>query len=200
VTSPSKPSPALGHYHDMATWRPLPGHATALAAALLSAGCATGVPDRSARPSEPLTWAAYLQAEDLRSACAAKKLDHFRLVMNPPAPGARVRVYDVVGQPDGSALVEGRFMGVGSLSEIKPSDRLAAWDGRLDRMVLDPRAYAQVRARLSWTGAFTGSEGRFDMSGSRLSWIAGGCHGGSFFRSAFAFPPGMVDEVALRPR
>ncbi|HYE49245.1 MAG TPA: hypothetical protein VEB20_06640 [Azospirillaceae bacterium] len=176
----------------MRTWR----LTAALGAVLLSAACAGTAPP-SARAPEPLTWLAYLNGDDMRRRCLPGE-DRYRLVFNPDRPGEPVRIIEIAGNPRQGATIEARHIGVASVAEIAPGDRLAAWDGRVDSRRLSRTDFIGLSLVLAERGVFSGVLPRLELGGSQLRWFASGCHQGTYFLSAYAFPPGVRQEAALR--
>ncbi|MCB9959497.1 MAG: hypothetical protein H6843_12920 [Rhodospirillaceae bacterium] len=163
------------------------------AAALLAACTYQGPP--SSLPEQRLTWLSYLGAADVRAACAAGQPDRLRIVYN--AGGDRTRAYDLVGLPDGGAVLDQRVdrgLAVGSF-DVGQALSLGAPVQAQSRLTADQ--YAQLRAALANDGAFGPPPVGLTLRSDRFYWLVTSCLDGQMRTTAFRDGSADYDGLAF---
>ena len=193
--------------------RPLRALALALA---LPLGACTAEPALMDLPGvQKLTWFSYVNADDLRQACAPGAPDRYRLIYNAHYL-EQIRAYEVRADRSGGALVEARVQsgyGIAAANiTLTLEDPIAAWRWQRAEHRFRPGARARFEQALEESGFFAAAPTGLRLHSNAFYWVAAGCRDGRFHFNAWTYPspgferltfPGLLlrdgTQVAVNP-
>ena len=135
-----------------------------------------------------LSWFSYLDAADIRDACAERVGERYRLIYN-AVWGQQVRSYDIVVAPnDGSASLAVRVFFPENLNSIDLSDPLALYRGRIGNTILDETDLAAFREALRASAFDTATPRGLLLPSDGYYWVVAACRDGVFHYNAYLYP------------
>ena len=173
-----------------------------LAAAFVAACQAS--PERLDQPGgQKLTWFNYLDAADLREACAPGGGDRYRMVYNAHYT-EQVRAYEVTGLPGVGGAVEaaaqeGSGLGL-NLHGVFSGEPSATWGWSRSRLNLDPAGFEALRRSVIESGALEPQPDGLRLRSNAFYWIAAGCLDGRPFYHAWLFDEGRFAGLRFPQR
>ena len=174
--------------------RKMPGRSFVLAccAVLLSLAPLTGCTLQES-VNNPLTqrfaWFQYLNGDDIREGCFEGGLWRVRLIYNGRYQ-EQLRVYNVVADGAGGALLVARAQGPGNLVELGLGldDILAPWRWHRSEVRLDGEATEAFFKSLQDSGFFGPAPTGLSLPSAGFYWIAISCSAGRVHFSAWRYP------------
>lgn len=169
--------------------RTRPGRRTTLVRLLILvalAGCANAPLDIPFTRS--LGWFNYLDASDIRSACAQRSGERYRLIYN-AVWGEQVRIYDIAAAPadiDDSLSV--RIFFPEDLNSIDLRDPLKLYRGHTGIVPLNAADMAAFRETLRASGFDAPTPRGLTLPSDGFYWVVAACRDGVFHYSAYAYP------------
>jgi hypothetical protein len=147
-----------------------------------------------------LSWAGYLNGEDLRAACVQGAADRYRLVFNADY-NQHVRTYDVTGDADfGGARVQARVIQATDLARVDQSDPLAPEHAQVTEARMTAQQFAMLALQLYESGAFEPLAPEPDTASNGVYWLVTGCRGGQWFFNVYPFPLDSFANVRAEAR
>lgn len=168
-----------------------------LTAALALTACSYS--GRSANPLEQsMTWFSYLDAGDLRKACAAGGPEAYRIAYNGNYE-EQLRTYDVTGIGPNGAQMAVRLRGkTGDVLNFKVMDPLRSWQGNQSTVNLSASDMARLRQALEVSGGFGPAPTGLELKSQGFYWIVAACHGGGRYSyTAFQWPGAAYDKLTF---
>lgn len=154
-----------------------------LAVALILAGCTLNNP-----VGRSLVWFRYLDAADIRDACAARAGERYRLVYN-AVWGQQVRSYDIAAGPgDLAATLAVRVFFPENLNDINLRDPLALYRGQNGNVALSAADMAAFRDALRASAFDTATPRGLTLPSDGFYWVVAACRDGAFHYNAYVFP------------
>lgn len=135
-----------------------------------------------------LGWFRYLDAGDIREACAARTGERYRLIYN-AVWGQQVRSYDIATGPgDVGATLAIRIFFPENLNNIDLLDPLALYRGRTATVALSPADLADFREALRASDFDGATPQGLMLPSDGFYWVAASCRDGIFHYNAYAYP------------
>jgi hypothetical protein len=165
---------------------------------ILLAACAYQPGYRDNPFKRSFSWFSYLNADDLRSYCAAGGPDRYRIVYNGRAD-EQVRTYDLTATSTGGADLVVQVSGGADFSKPIPlDDLLSPWRGKIERTIIGRGPLRAIRDALRAS--------HFDMpppSGTRVHswnffWLAMACESGRFTYNGWGYGSPRFNQVVLQ--
>jgi len=157
----------------------------AAALALLVTACASGGPN-DGLGTRKLSWFSYLNADDLKAACAAESPERVRLVLNADY-AEHVRTYDLaVDDKTGGAELVIRVLKAANAGDLSSSGSLLdPWRGVKKTVALTPKQATALLGRITRSGAFETPPAGLSLASTDYYWLVSGCHLGHGFVTAY---------------
>lgn len=135
-----------------------------------------------------LGWFGYLDAADIRAACAAGSGERYRLIYN-AVWGQQVRIYDVAVEPgDAGAALAVRVFFPENINDIELFDPLALYRGHAGTVAMSPADFAGFREALRASGFDAPTPHGLVLPSDGFYWIAAACRDGAFHYNAYLYP------------
>lgn len=165
--------------------------------ALALAACAYGG-ERSGNPlALSMTWFSYLDAADLRKACAAGGPEAYRIAYNGNYD-EQLRTYDVTQATANGARMAVRVRGKsGDVLGLRLEDPLRSWRGDQSEVALSATDMAGLRQSLADSGAFAPAPAGLELKSQGFYWIVAACQGGRFTYHAWQWPGAAYDRLSF---
>lgn len=166
---------------------------------LAAAGCQyTGADNPVARK---FSWYSYLNADDIRSACAPGTPERWRLVYN-AVYQEQVRAYEVeAGLPGGGARVTAKVNTTANLAnvDIDPAspDPFQPWRDKVAKADIRAQDWTSFRAALANAGALGPSPAGMELNSDNFYWIVAGCAQGRMYFTAYSWPSPAWDKMGF---
>ena len=169
------------------------------AAAMALSACAYSGERAGNSLSLSMTWFSYLDAGDLRKACAAGGPDGYRIAFNGNYE-EQLRTYDVtaIGTPNaaGGATMAVRVRGkTGDVLNFRLNDPLESWRGDQSRVALSATDLAALRQSLADSAAFGPAPQGLELKSQGFYWIVAACQGGRFTYTAWQWPGAAYEAL-----
>ncbi|MFN4284190.1 MAG: hypothetical protein ACK4NA_16285 [Alphaproteobacteria bacterium] len=165
--------------------------------ALTLGACAYGG-ERSSNPlTLSMTWFSYLDAGDLRKACAAGGPEAYRIAFNGNYD-EQLRTYDVTDVSGAGARMAVRVRGMtGDVLGLRLEDPLRSWRGDQSVVSLSPADMAALRQSLADSGAFAPAPAGLELKAQGFYWIVAACQAGRFSYHAWQWPGAAYDRLSF---
>ncbi len=166
-----------------------------LAAVLALSACAYSG-ERAGNPlSLSMTWFSYLDAGDLRKACAAGGPDGYRIAYNGNYE-EQLRTYDVSRAGPNGATMAVRVRGKsGDVLNFRLNDPLQSWRGDQSVVALSAADLAALRQSLADSAAFGPAPEGLELKSQGFYWIVAACQGGRFTYTAWQWPGAAYEAL-----
>lgn len=166
------------------------------AAGVLALGACAYTPDRGGNAiSLSMTWFSYLDAGDIRQACASGGPDAYRIAFNGNYE-EQLRTYDVTGVGPQGAQMAVRVRGkTGDVLNFRLEDPLSSWRGQQSAVPLSAADLANLRQALADSGAFAPPPVGLELKSQGFYWIAAACENGRFSYHAWQWPSSAYDQL-----
>ncbi len=177
-----------------------PGRSVIAILATLAALALPACAYRAGYEDNPITrsfgWFSYINADDLRSACAPGAPDRYRLIYN-AVWQEQVRTYDITAAGGGAEL-KAQVRGETDFARPIPlDDLLAPWRPVTVRKRLAAGELRRLRAALHQSGFYVPAPDGTRVASWGFFWVAAACEGGRFYFNAWSYPSPRYDRVRL---
>lgn len=171
----------------------------ALAAAFAMAACTYQPGYRDNPVARSFAWFSYVNADDLRSSCAAGSPARYRIIYN-GKQDEQVRTYDLTATADGGAdlVIQVSSAAPDLVGGVSLADPLAPWRGKIERRHIGADAFQAIRGALRESGFYAPPPEDTRVKSWSFFWLAAACEDGKFTYNAWAYPSARFEQVTLK--
>lgn len=148
-----------------------------LAAAGMLSACTYSGQDLDRPLTQRFFWTGIVNADDLRDRCAEGGPPSWRAVYN-GSYEEQLRIYDLIGLPDGGARLEVRVQETADVSRLELQRPLAPWQWQRAEEGVNPEELAEFRAALAADGFAQAAPAGARLDSRGFYWVVTGCQDG----------------------